>query len=95
MGSQIDKVCTSVQKKYGILRKICRYISQETALLIDKVMIRPHFDYGDFRIDSWVQSKIEKMERIQDKIVRTIEYEYRPEKREDIKLLRLRNNIDN
>ena len=31
MGSQIDKVCINVQKKYGILRKICRNISQETA----------------------------------------------------------------
>ena len=35
MGAQIDiMVCTNVQKKYGILRKICRYISLDTALLI-------------------------------------------------------------
>ena len=40
MGAQIDiMVCTNVQKKYGILRKICRYISLDTALLIYKVMI--------------------------------------------------------
>ena len=50
MGSHIEKTCTSVQKKYGILRKIWRYISEETALMIYKVMIRPHFDYGDYMI---------------------------------------------
>ena len=40
----IKYICTNVQKKYGILRKIRRYMSEDTALLIYKVMIRPHFD---------------------------------------------------
>ena len=48
MGAHIDKVCTNVQKKYGILHKIRRYIREETAVLIYKVMIRPHLDYRDY-----------------------------------------------
>ena len=94
MNPYIDKVCVSVQKKYGILRKIRRYISEETALLIYKTMIRPHFDYGDYIIDSGIQSKIEKMERIQDRIIRTIEYKYIMEERDDIDKLKTRYNIE-
>ena len=70
MGSHIENICSKVQKKYGILKKVHRYITEETALLIYKVMIRPHFDYdSDCMIDSGVQGKINKMERTQDKIV--------------------------
>ena len=72
MGAHIDKVCVNVQKKYGILRKIRRFISERTAILIYETMIRPHFDYGDYVIDSGTQEKIDKLERIQDRIVRTI-----------------------
>ena len=63
MGARIDiMVCTNVQKKYGILRKIRRYISLDTALLIYKVMIRHHFDYGDYMMDSGAQCKIDKLD---------------------------------
>ena len=41
----------------------------ETAILIDKVMIKPHFDYGDYMIDSGVQCKTEKLDCIQDRII--------------------------
>ena len=61
MSAQIDKVCTTVQKKYGVLRKICRYTGLDTAILIYKVMIRPHFDYRDYMIDCGTQCKIEKI----------------------------------
>ena len=76
MSAQIDKVCTTVQKKYGVLRKIRRFIGLDTAILIYKVMIRPHFDYGDYMIDSGTQCKIEKLERIQDRIIDS----YRPDR---------------
>ena len=52
------KYAQMYRKKYGILRKIRRYISEETAILIYKVMIRPHFDYGDYMIDSSTQKNI-------------------------------------
>ena len=47
-----------MQKKYGILRKIGRYISQETAILIYKVMIHLHLDCGDYMIDSGLRGKL-------------------------------------
>ena len=87
METHIDKICTNVQKKYGILRKIRRYIREETALLIYKVMITPHFDYGDYMIDSGMQKNIDKLERIQNRFVRTIEYKS-TEKRENIDALK-------
>ena len=34
MSSQIDNVCKTVQQKNGILRKIGRYVTQETELSI-------------------------------------------------------------
>ena len=94
MEAHIDKMCTDVQKKYGILRKIRRYVSEETALLIYKVMIRPHFDYGDYIVDSGTQNRIDELDRIQDKIVRTIEYENEVDKREDIDTLKTRYNSE-
>ena len=93
MGSHIEKTCTSVQKKYGILCKIQRYVSEETALLVYKVMIRPHFDYGDYMIDSGTQNNIDKLERIQDRILRTKEYKC-VEKRENIDVLKARYAVE-
>ena len=57
-------------------------------------MIRPHFDYGDFMIESGTQNKIDKLEHIQNKIVRMIEYVYDDAKRENINVLKLRYNIE-
>ena len=59
MSSQIDNVCKMVQQKYGILRKIRRYITQETKLSIKTTMIHPHFDYGDYMVRSGTQAKID------------------------------------
>ena len=88
MNNQIDVVCNKVQQKHGILKKMRKYITRETALCIYKTMIRPHFDYGDYMIDSGIQSKIDKIDKIQDKVVRTIEYKYNTKEREDIDILK-------
>ena len=45
-------------------------------------------------IDSRIQGKIDRMERIQDKIVRTIEYEYSVDIREVIDILKISYNIE-
>ena len=94
MKNHIENVCKSVQRKYGILRKIRRYISCKTALLVYKVMIRPHFDYGDYLIDSGTQCNIDKLEKIQNRILRTVEYENRVGKREDMVKLKSAYNIE-
>ena len=61
MNNQIDVVCKKVQQKHGILKKIRKNITRETALCIYKTMICPHFDYGDYMIDSGIQSKIDQI----------------------------------
>ena len=94
MIAQIDKVCMNVQNKYGILRVVRSYISLETAVMLYKVMIEPDFDYGDYMIESEAQGKIDKLERIEDKIVRTTEYEYGIDKHEDMDILKIRYNIE-
>ena len=94
MNAHIAKVCISVQKQYGILRKIRRYISEETVVLIYKVMIRSHFDYGDYMIDSGTQKNIDKSELIQERIVRTIEYKFVLGNRENIDNLYAKYNIE-
>ena len=94
MNAHIDKVCISVQKQYGILRKIRWYISEETAILIYKVMIRSHFDYGDYMIDSGTQKNIDKLDLIQERIVLTIEYKFEVGNRENIDNLYAKYNIE-
>ena len=45
-------------------------------------------------VRSGTQAKIEKIERIQDKIVRTIAYKWKSDAREDIDILRVKYNIE-
>ena len=45
-------------------------------------------------VRSGTQAKIDKIERIQDKIVRTIGYEWKSDAREDIDILREKYNIE-
>ena len=70
-----DIVYKKARQKLGILYKIRKFIKLETALLLYKVMIRPHLEYGDFLIDSANQKCIERIERLQERIMRVIEYE--------------------
>ena len=94
MKNQIDNICKKAQQKHGILKKIRKYITQETALCVYKTMVRPHFDYGDYMIDSGTQNRIDKIDRIQDKIIRTIEYKWNSDEREDVAILRDKYNIE-
>ena len=43
IGNHIDNTCKKVQQKYGILKKICRYVTQKTAIYIYNVMIMSSF----------------------------------------------------
>ena len=77
-----------------MLYKIRNFISRDTSLLIFKTMIHPYMDYGVFIIDSAHSSKIEKMERLQERIVRLIEYCPIKENRKDINVLLTMYNFD-
>ena len=94
MNNHIDSVHRKCITKLGMLYKIRSFISRDTSLLIYKTIIRPYMDYGDFLIDSGHSAKVEKLERLQEHIVRLIEYRPAKENREDINILLSRYNLD-
>ena len=57
-------------------------------------MIRPYMDYGDFIIDSAHLSKVDKLDRIQERIIRLIEYCPSKDNRDDINVLMKRYNLE-
>ena len=89
MNKHADNVYKKARQKLGILHKIRKFIKSETALLLYKVMIRPHLEYGDFLIDSANQKCIDKIDRLQDRIVRVIEYEPLSKNRKELANLKL------
>ena len=94
MNKHVDNVYKKARQKLGMLYKIRKFIKSETALLLYKVMIRPHLEYGDFLIDSANQKCIDKLERLQERVVRVIEYEPLSNKRKEMSNLKISMNID-
>ena len=93
MNDHIDNMWKKANIKVGILAKIRRFISQKTAINIYKCMIRPHLDYIDFVVDSGSSDRIKKLDRLQEKAVRRIEYCFDKESRKDINILQEDFNI--
>ena len=94
MNDHIDSMWKKANMKVGILSKIRWFISQKTAINIYKCMIRPHLDYIDFVVDSGNSNRIKKLDRLQDKAIRRIEYCYNKESRKDISVLQEDFNIE-
>ena len=89
------EISTKARNKMGIMYKIRKFIKSETALSIYKVMIRPHLEYGDFLVDSAPQGNIEKLEKLQEKVLRLVEYQYFRANRKDMSTLKLSLKIEN
>ena len=87
MNNHVDSIYKKSISKLSMLYKLRRFISQDTALHIYKTLIRPYMDYGDFIVDSANADKIDKLERLQERIVRLIECFPVTGNREDIKIL--------
>ena len=83
----LDSMYKKCNSKLLMLYKIRSFISNDMVLLISKTLIRPYMDYGDFIIDSDSANKICKLKRLQERIVRLIEYCSVKENREDINVL--------
>ena len=94
MNNHVDSIHKKCITKLGMLYKIRGFISHDTSLLVYKSMIRPYMDYGDFVVDSAHISKVDKLDRIQERIVRLIEYCPLRENREDINVLLKRYNLE-
>ena len=74
MNNHIEKIMKKVQSKLCTLRKMRRHISEQTALQIYKTLIMCHMDYGDFLVDSGTKVNIDKLDRLQVRTLRCIEY---------------------
>ena len=90
----VENVWKKVNTKIGILSKIRRFITVKTAVQIYKCMIRPHLDYIDYVIDSSSKENISKLDRLQNKAIRRIEYCVNADHRKDIDLLHREYNIE-
>ena len=94
MNEHIDNMWKKGNTKVGILSKIRRFISQNTAINIYKTMIRPHLDYIDFVVDSGTSDRIQKLDRLQGKVIRRIEYCFDKNHRKELDVLQGEFNIE-
>ena len=60
--------------KLGILAKIRRFITEKNAVRIYKTRIRPHLDYIDFAVESGSVDRVQRLDNLQKKAIRRIEY---------------------
>ena len=74
MNHYLDSMWKKTNAKIGILTKIRRFITEKTAVRIYKCMVRPHLDYIDFLVDSGSADRIKKLNKLQEKATRRIEY---------------------
>ena len=56
--------------------------------------IRPHLDYIDFVVESRTSDRINKLDRLQDKAIRRIEYCFDKKQRKEIDVLQKEFNIE-
>ena len=94
MNEYLDVIAKKANMKIGILSRIRRFISEKTATRIYKCMIRPHMDYIDFVIDSGSVSRVQKLDNLQKKAIRRIEYCTLSANRKDIDTLQGLYNIE-
>ena len=80
--------------KFGILSKIRRYITEETAIQVYRMMIRPYLEYVEFVIGSSTKEKVDKVDRLQNKALRRIEYCNNSEERDSYDLLECKYKIE-
>ena len=90
----VESMFKKANSKLGILSKIRRFITEETAVRIYKVMIRPYLEYVDFAIDSSSKEKVDRIDRLQCKALRRIEHCNIPEEREPYVVLERKYKIE-
>ena len=94
MNRYLDALWKKTNTKIVIFAKIRRFITEKTAVRIYKCMIRPHLDYIDFVIDSGSADRVQRLDNLQKKVTRKIEYCIVPENRRDINDLYRSYNIE-
>ena len=94
MNEHLDVTWKKANAKVGILSKIRRFISEKTAVRIYKTMIRPHLDYVDFVVDSGSADRIKKLDTLEKKAIRRIEYCINVTNRQETNMLREKYKIE-
>ena len=69
----LDCVVNKTTHKLYTFRKIRRFFTQSTAIIVYKQMILPLLEYCCFLFDSGKKSKLDKIDRVQSKCIRIIE----------------------
>ena len=95
MDIQIELMYKKANKKLGMMSRIRRFISTNTAVKIYKTMIRPHLEYVDFIVESGSKSAVSKFTRLQERALRRIEYCSITENRRSYIELERQFNIEN
>ena len=73
LDKHLDSVISKCNHKLYIFRKIRRFISETTAILVYKQTIRPLIEYCSFIFNTGKKVKIDKIDKIQSKCLRIIE----------------------
>ena len=71
-GQQLNRLNQSLAPKLTTFRKMRDYISENTALLLYKVTILPIIDYSDVIYNLLTQQQESKLQRIQNRALRTV-----------------------
>ena len=94
MDKQIESMYKKANRKLGIMSKIRMFISNDTAARIYKTMIRPHIEYVDYVVESGGKTLVSKLDRLQERALRRIEYCKKPENRKEYSELQKEYNIE-
>ena len=94
MSSRVDSMFKKTNTKLGILSKVRRYLTKSTTVKVYKTMVRPYLEYIDFVIKSSTKEKIKRIDNLQRKALRRIEYCNNPEDRESYDILGRKYNIE-
>ena len=67
----VNNVVSTVTYKANLLAKIRKFMTNNVALKIYKSMILPYFDYGDVIYNTANQTGLDKLQRVQNKCLKT------------------------
>ena len=87
MNNYVHNVYKKANYKVYMFSKIRKYITKFAAIMIYKQTILPYMDYCSFVMDSACQYSLSKLDKIQKRSIRLIEYKTRKDQRKDINIL--------
>ncbi len=68
----IDYIVNKSRRKLGMLKRICKFMNQETTLMLYKTLIVPLFDYGDIIYMNTTAEQMDRLQKLQNVACRTI-----------------------